>query len=239
MTLTDMAGAVGGTGLRLVGAFHPGPEDGAPDGVRTLVLLGPADGAMWTVFSGSTEAHDGQPDPLDRWSRRIIGQLADRLGAVALFPFGGPPWNPFQRWAARGESAVASPVGMQATPRRGLWASYRGALGFAADVPLDDFAPGPSGAPCLGCAAPCLGACPVDAFAGGRYDVPACVAHVTGPAGAGCRSGCLVRAICPAGVEVELPVEQRRFHMAAFLRAQGAAVVHRRRLNLWTTSAGN
>ena len=31
---------------------------------------------MWEVFSGSPEASDGRPDPLDRWSRRVIGNLA-------------------------------------------------------------------------------------------------------------------------------------------------------------------
>ncbi len=203
-----------------MGAFHPEPDDGVPDGLRTLVLLGPADMVMWTAYRGSAVSHDGLPDPLDRWSRRVIGQLAEQLGAVALFPFDGPPWHPFQRWASRGEGAIASPVGMQVTAQRGLWTSYRGALGFAAHLPLHVLAHELSGDPCLGCPAPCLTACPVGAFAGGRYDVPACVAHVTGATGAACLDGCLVRASCPAGANVKLPAEQRRFHMRAFLRAQ-------------------
>jgi hypothetical protein len=219
VTLAEIAAAVGRIGLGPVGVFHPEPADLVPDDLQTLVLLGPADAAMWEMFRASAEAQDGLPDPLDRWSRRVIGGLADELGARAFFPFDGPPWHPFQRWAARGEGAVVSPVGMQATSRRGLWASYRGALGFAAwlSLPPRQLASGP----CLGCPAPCLTACPVDAFAGASYDVPRCVAHVAGEAGAACRDGCLVRANCPAGVGLQLPVVQRAFHMGAFLRAQG------------------
>ena len=40
-------------------------------------------------------------DPLDRWSRRLIERLARELGGRALFPFGGPPFLPFQRWASQ------------------------------------------------------------------------------------------------------------------------------------------
>lgn len=217
-SMAEIAAEVRATGLHLVGWFHPAPEDGAPAGVGTLLLLGPSDGGMWEAFRASAEFRDGVPDPLDRWSRRLIDGLGARLGAVALYPFGGPPWHPFQRWAARGEGAVVSPVAMQASPVRGLWASYRGALGFAERLPL------PTRRwhdPCRGCQAPCLTSCPVDALAGGTYDMPRCVAHVTGPAGVACGSGCLVRAACPAGAGVGLPREQRAFHMAAFVAAHG------------------
>jgi epoxyqueuosine reductase len=219
--VSDLFGAARETGLDVVGAFHPGPGDGVPPGVGTLALLGPSGGAMWAAFRASPEARDGGPDPLDRWSRRVIDGLAARLGAIAFYPFAGPPWHPFQRWAARGEGAVVSPVAMQASPTRGLWASYRGALGFAARLELTA---SPAAGPCLGCPAPCLTACPVDAFAGGHYDVSRCVAHVGSPAGAACRQGCLVRAACPAGAGLDLPVEQRAFHMAAFLAANGRKV---------------
>lgn len=220
MNMAHLVSIIRETGLAAVGAFHPGPEDAAPDGVRTLVLLGPANGRMWAEFQASKEAEDGGADPLDRWSRRVIDALAARLGAQSFYPFGGPPWHPFQRWAEKGEGAMRSPVAMQATPQRGLLASYRGALGFSEHLALGA-APGQS--PCLGCPAPCLMACPVNAFRDGRYDVPACVAHVILPAGAACRNGCLVRMACPASAGADLPVEQRAFHMAAFLRAQHGA----------------
>lgn len=217
--MVDRAAAAAGLGV--AGAFHTQAGDGAPEGIGTICLLGARRGRMWEVFSGSPEASDGRPDPLDRWSRRVIGDLAADLGAVALFPFGGPPYQPFQRWAARGESAVASPVAMQVTPGRGLWTSYRGALGFREPLAL---AGGDATDPCPACPAPCLTACPVDAFAGGTYDVPRCVAHIASPAGAACREGgCLVRHACPAGRDATPPAEQCRFHMDAFIRARLAA----------------
>lgn len=204
-------------GLAVAGAFHPAPGDGAPDGTGTLALIG-ADGArMWQVFTASPEYADGDDHPLDRWSERVIGAVAAAAGGEALFPFGGPPYHPFIRWAERAEGARVSPVAMQVAPRRGLWASYRGAIAHPDRLALP---PSESADPCLGCPAPCLTACPVDAFAHGAYDVPRCVARVTSPEGARCRDGCVVRAACPAGASAAPPLEQRRFHMAAFLRAQ-------------------
>lgn len=216
-TLTDISAAVARTGLGVVGAFHPGDGDNVPEGIATLVLLGPDGAGMWQVFASAAEMSDKAPNPLERWSRRVIDRLAVNLGATALYPFGGPPWLPFQRWAARGEGASVSPVGMQATPKRGLWASYRGALGFRETI---DLPPRDGTGPCLGCPAPCLSACPVAAFASGSYDIPTCTAHVTSPDGIACRSaGCRVRAACPAAGDFALPKAQRAFHMAAFLRA--------------------
>jgi hypothetical protein len=221
MTGETVARAAAAAGLDVVGAFHTQAGDGAPEGIGTICLLGPHRGRMWQVFPGSPEASDGRPDPLDRWSRRVIGALAADLGAVALYPFGGPPYQPFQLWAARGEGAVASPVAMQVTHARGLWTSYRGALGFREPIALT----GRDAAnPCPTCPAPCLTACPVDAFTSGIYDVARCVAHITSPAGAACREGgCLVRHACPVGRDATPPAGQRRFHMDAFIRARLAA----------------
>ena len=156
----DMVARAAAVGLGVVGAFHPQAGDGAPEGVGTIFLLGAYGDRMWEVFSGSPEASDARPDPLDRWSRRVIGNLAADLGAVALYPFGGPPYQPFQRWAARGEGAVASPVAMQVTETRGLWASWRGALGFREPIVL---AGRDVANPCLGCPATSL-----DAFTTGN-----------------------------------------------------------------------
>lgn len=215
----DIADAAGRTGLGLVGWFHSESGDAVPGDPATLLLLGPEGPGMWAAFMASPEPHDGVPDPLDRWSRRVIGGLADRFGATALFPFGGPPWLPFQRWAARGEGARVSPVALQVTAARGLWTSYRGALAFAGRL---DLPPRTDVDPCLNCSAPCHTACPVDAFAGGTYDVPACTAHLSaGPCD--CHRGCLVRRACPAGAATGLPDDQRAFHMAAFLHANRPA----------------
>lgn len=212
----NIADAARGQGLGIVGAFHPAAGDAAPDGTGTLILLGPDGPDMWTAFSAAPEAKDGLADPLDRWSRRVIDALALELGASALYPFGGPPWQPFHTWAARGEGAVSSPVAMMASAGRGLWVSFRGALAFAQSIPV----PQPATGPCTPCPAPCKTACPVNAFSTGTYDTAKCVAHVRSDAGAACRTGCLVRQACPAGAGLAMPGAQRSFHMAAFLKAQ-------------------
>lgn len=204
-------------GLTVVGGFHPETGDGVPSGFETLLLIGPDGQGLWPVFSAAPEAADGRAHPLDRYSRRVIDKVAASLGGRGLYPFEGPPWHPFVHWAARGEGSRPSPVKMPVSPTRGLWAAYRGALALPGRI---DLAPVPDADPCLDCPAPCLDACPVDAFAGARYDVAACVAHAGGPDGAPCRAGCLVRRACPVGA-APLP-DQRRFHMAAFLSSQTA-----------------
>src|SRR5258708_23622247 len=117
-------------GLALRGGFHPGPEDAAPTlrGGRpcgTLLLLGNLGGDLWPVFAESPELADGAPHPLDRWTRRILESLAPGFGATALFPFGGPPWLPFQRWATKADSVTASPLGILIHPAFVLCRAYR------------------------------------------------------------------------------------------------------------------
>lgn len=210
-TLDDLLMA---EGLQVVGQLQPGVDDPVPEGTAELALIGAKGDAMWERFSQSPERLDGAPNPLDRWSLRVIGAIAKQIDAIPLFPFGGPPWLPFLRWASIGEGARLSPVAMQVSPSRGLWMSYRGALAFSS---LLESTEGSTGDPCLGCPAPCLVACPVNAFAGGRYDVPRCTSHITSHEGRDCHDGCLARAACPVGARP--PLKQRQFHMSAFISA--------------------
>jgi hypothetical protein len=196
----------------------PALPDGRP--TATLLLAGTIGSSWWDAFAGAPEAADGRPDPLDRWTRRLLAGLAAGCGAVALFPFGGPPYLPFQRWARRAEPVAPSPLGVLIHPDFGLWHAYRGALAFAERLAL---APAERRAsPCDGCAArPCLAACPVGAFAATGYDVAACVAHLGGGRGGACLSlGCQARLACPVGAEHRYAPPAAAFHMAAFHRAQ-------------------
>src|SRR5208283_2024641 len=144
---------------------------------RAVVLIGVAGRSGWDAFASSPEARDGADDPLDRFSRRVIGGLAQAFGAVALFPFGGPPYWPFQQWARRAEPVHPSPIGLLIHPRYGLWHSYRGALGFREALDISEPAAAPS--PCESCSGRwCLKTCPVGAFSAAGYDVAACVGHL-------------------------------------------------------------
>ena len=191
--------------------------------VRTIVLAGMTGRDGWSAFAASPEASDGLDDPLDRWSQRVLGSIARELGATAFFPFGGPPWPPFQQWARRAAPVHASPIGILIDPQYGLWHSYRGALGFSEALALPELKPVPS--PCDCCSGRwCLKGCPVGAFSPAGYDVAACVAHVKSPAGADCVTlGCRARRACPVGAEHAYGPEQANFHMRAFLSRQGGA----------------
>jgi hypothetical protein len=195
---------------------------GALQDIRTIVLIGVTGRRGWDAFAASPEAHDRIDDPLDRWSRRVIGALAGNFGAMALYPFGGPPYWPFQQWAQRSEPVHASPIGVLIHPRYGLWHSYRGALGLSQALEVPAFEP--SASPCDSCAGRwCLSACPVGAFSAAGYDVAACVTHLKSPAGVPCTDdGCLARRACPVGAEHAHGAEQAAFIMRAFLRAREA-----------------
>lgn len=208
------------------GAFHPSPQDGVPamaDGRRvgTLVLVGVVGRSTWDAFRRAEESRQ-TCDPLDRWSRRVVDELAGALGAESHFPFGGPPFLPFTRWARRAEAVHPSPIGPLIHPDHGLWHAYRGALAFADAMPLPPADTRPS--PCETCAhKPCLSACPVDAFSARGYDVPACTGHIADAAGSACLGGgCLARRACPVGVDCQYAPAQMRFHMSAFLAANRA-----------------
>jgi len=221
----DIEAGLAGLGLIAAGGFHPRPEDGVPpmpDGgpAGTLIPIGNAGPAMWQVFSKAPEFGDGRPDPLDRWSLRVIGAVAAGWRAAALFPFGGPPYLPFVAWAKRAAAVAESPLGILVHPDFGLWFGFRGALAFAEriELPARDVRP----RPCDTCAGrPCLSVCPVGAFTPQGYDVAACVKHISTTAGADCiDQGCRARRACPVGPGYVQERAQARFHMGAFLRAR-------------------
>lgn len=201
-------------GLEVMGGFHPGPQDRAPTGARTILLLGPAEPGFWHRIQSSPEAADGQPDTVDRWSTRVISALAWDLNAVALFPF-GEPRQPFVSWALRTGRVWLSPAHLMVHDGQGLWMSFRGALGFDQLIDLPDT---PDASPCDSCAGqPCLTACPARALTGADYDLEACHAYLNTEPGSDCmNSGCRVRGACPAGAAYERLAEQSAHHMRYF-----------------------
>lgn len=201
--------------LDVAGAFHPKADHGCPAGTGTVILLSPQEPAFWPAFTASAEFGDGAPDPMDRWSARVIGKLAEDLGATPLFPFGGPPFHPFYAWALASGRAWASPVRLLVHDSAGLFASYRGALAFSIRLDLPVQYPQ---SPCETCRTrPCLSACPVSALGADGYDVPACRAYIAGSSGRDCvESGCAVRRACPVSQHHGRLPAQSAFHMKAF-----------------------
>jgi len=211
MMLAQIATQAAAHRLAVLGGFACQDDPDLPAGTRTLLLLGPAEPGFWPHLTAQPEW--GGPDAVDRWSRRVIGGMACDLGAKALFPFGGPPYHPFYKWALRTGRIWDSPVRLLVQAEQGLMVSFRGAL--ALKEPLD--APQPLPRPCDPCEKPCLTACPVGALGAQGYDVPACHAFLETSAGTDCMNqGCAVRRACPLSAAYARLPEQSAYHMRQF-----------------------
>ncbi len=215
MTYARLNAAAMAHGLLIMGALHPAKCGAKQLEGGTLVLLG-AGGAFWPVFSASPEALDGQADPIDRWSTRVVGDLAAQYGAGALHPFGGPPYAPFIDWARKSGRAFDSPTGMLVHDTVGMMISYRGALHFpkVLEIPTPQ---GPS--PCETCPdQPCVNTCPVGALRSDTpYDLHACHTYLDARAGAQCMTqGCAARRACPVSTGAARQSAQSAHHMQAF-----------------------
>ena len=230
--------ALASHGLRVRGGWLPAPSDvlpDLPDGRAPAVvwMVGQVGSAVWASFAGSVFAGDGLPDPMDRWSKSIGNAMAQACGGTALYPSDGPPWYPFQQWAARAEPVQTSRLMLQIHPQHGLWHACRFALLLPAVAPQDAaqlVIPMASALDiCARCdGQPCLQACPVDAFTGTSYRVDDCAAHLHQPQGVACmQGGCLARRACPVGVDNRYKPEHAAFHMAAFADRRSASLASR------------
>lgn len=223
-------------GLVLRGGFAAAPADGLPplaDGraARAVLMVGNVgrpslDGMggdpMWRAFAEQRTRFPGN-HPMNDWTRATIDPIAREIGAIALYPFDGPPYRPFQRWAMRAEPVSPSPLGLFIHPTYGLWHAYRAALVFAEAIDVPPRVEMAS--PCDTCAdKPCLTSCPVGAFSPQGYDVPRCVAFLDTDAGEDCLDhACRARRSCPVAPDRAPVRAQARFHMEAFLKSRKPA----------------
>ena len=208
-------------GLIPRGGFVFGSDETSPPGpsglpAKSVLLVGHAGTSIWPHFLRWSEAQSADlVNPLDTWSRTIIGDVAEKFGARAVSP-SDKPYLPFQQWAMRAEGLKPSPLGILMHPEYGLWHAYRGALLFDIELPLAP--PETTIHLCDACVGkPCLKACPVAAYTPAGFSYQNCLAHVRGPDGSACRTvGCLDRNACPYGTDYRYAVDQQAFHMAAF-----------------------
>ncbi len=217
MTYSAAQTAAAKHGLAIYGGFHGDTSDGLPADHQTLLMIGPSTD-FWAHFKTTSEHQDRAPNPIDRWSTRIITELGAELSATPFLPFGGPPYAPFMTWAIKTNRAWFSPVGMLVHDTTGLMVSYRGALAFRDRLAL----PETPANPCDPCAKPCLSACPVNALsAADGYNTDACHAHLNTLAGKACvTGGCLARRACPVSAGANRTVEQSAHHMSYFHRPE-------------------
>ncbi|MEO0943743.1 MAG: ferredoxin [Pseudomonadota bacterium] len=211
MTPDQIETAANRDALSIFGTLPTTPEDSLAPG--TILLLGPHEPGFWAHVTAAPEFADNKPDPLDRWSRRVITALARTAGGTPLFPF-GQPTRPFIGWALRSGRAWSSPVGLLVHDRAGLMVSYRGAI----LLPGAHVQSAAQRSPCEPCETkPCLTECPVGALTSDGYDIPGCHEFLDSAAGEICMTqGCAVRVSCPVSQSYQRLAQQSAFHMRQF-----------------------
>ena len=124
------------------------------------------------------------------------------------------PTNHFIPGHSRSGTVWSSPVHLAVHKDRGLFVSFRGALA----VQENQKSVYTFESPCAKCSAPCLTACPVDAFSETGYDVLKCKSHISDLDSSNCKSlGCKTRRSCPVGADFR-EFEQSAFHMENFFK---------------------
>jgi len=201
-------------GLEVVGSFRPKDNIKKLEKIKTILLIGPNEPNFWNIFVKSEEYNDKKPHPMDRWSRRLLEEIAGKEKVTTYFPFDKKNIWPFYSWALECTEINASPVKLLVHNKKGLFLSFRGAIGLDFEIKnkrkFKEI--------CQNCHKPCLTSCPVSALTAKGYNVESCKKYVRSEKGNECRYGCLVRRSCPFGSNFRLP-EQSAFHMHEFLKS--------------------
>ena len=187
------------------------------DGAQRALVVGSGGPTFFDRFEAAgVEAVDGAPNPLDRYTRRVVDAAVTSVlgslgvGHAVFFPFAGlSPLIPFQRLGRAAGVGPPGPLGLQIHPVYGPWWAYRALI--VVDRALHT---GPSlEDTCSGCPAPCVGACPGAAVSTAGFSIPACHAErLRAPA---CRLSCAARIACVRGPEHRYRDEELAFHMIA------------------------
>ncbi|MBA1139275.1 4Fe-4S dicluster domain-containing protein [Mesorhizobium neociceri] len=222
-TADAIAAALSANGLILRGCVTFAEGERAPSGLsgasaKSALLVGQAGAAPWPHFLHWRERQpQTTANPLDSWSRDVIGAVAEKFRARAVSP-SDRPYLPFQQWAMRAKGLKPSPLGILMHPKYGLWHAYRGALLFEDEIAVE--ASQASIHLCDACVEkPCMKSCPVNAYSKDGFAYQSCLAHMRGADGSPCRTGgCLDRNACPYGTAYRYPSDVQAFHMAAFAR---------------------
>ncbi|MEM8500636.1 MAG: hypothetical protein AAF542_21660 [Pseudomonadota bacterium] len=234
MEVKELEQALINYGLIIRGGFNAGTQSDLPvldtgQKAEALILVGHGGSSIWAEFSNSPEYMIGKDHALDRWSQRVAGAISSRFGLQAVYPFTGPPYQPFLTWAQRAECqpVFQSRIGLSLHPVFGLWHAYRFAL--LSPVRIAEFQQRSAqpkvtelSSHCVRCkTSPCLSACPVNAFSEQGYDVQACANYLHATPEAACHTGgCLARKACPIGNSYQYESAHASFHMKAFVKAR-------------------
>lgn len=185
-------------------------------GTQAILVFGSGGPTLWRRFVADLTAAPRhlteEPDPLDAYVRRAVAE-ADAAWAptVARRWFFAAPDEPtpldFRLLASLAALGGRSRLGLLLHPHYGPWLGLRAACFVAAPLPLGTPA---DLDPCAGCPAPCLTACPGNAFIGGQWAVDRCSAFHT--ESSACDNGCGARAACPAGADERYDPDEIVYH---------------------------
>ena len=76
--------------LDIVGYFNPDGSDNVCSNMRTILLIGAKEPYFWDVFKKSREYKDKKENPLDRWSKKTIKEIALKFDARSFFLLKNP-----------------------------------------------------------------------------------------------------------------------------------------------------
>ena len=152
-----------------MGSFNPDRSDNVCSKIKTILLLGPKEPFFWDVFKKSCEYRDNVENPLDRLSKKTIEEIAIKLNTRSFFPFEAP-FQPFIDWAKKCSTMGSSPVRLLVHKEKGLFISFRGALG------INEYIESPNNSKdiCIPFKKLCFNVCPASTLNQNGYDVVRC-----------------------------------------------------------------
>lgn len=187
-------------------------------GAQSAILLGTGGGrfeAAWTAAAAALDGPGDQPsDPADDFARGVCDTAAtsissatgERAGASLYcderaLPGGEPVFADFVALAEVSGLGARSRLGLLLHPVHGPWWSVRALIlttWSLAEEGGDARSLTPiASSPCVGCAAPCITACPAGAVGEGPFDAAACGRQRL--EGDPCASHCAARRACVVG----------------------------------------
>jgi len=200
-------------GLNVVGVAEP-DSVAASQGMRSAVVFGSGGPALWHAFVAAIQADPtvltAHAHPFDRFVARAIAAAdptpVDREWVRCAFDAERfVDFRPLARAAGFGWSGK---LGLLMHPVHGPWQGLR-AVCFTRQVLPRTGARSGAG-PCVGCAAPCVDACPTSAVSrSARFDIRACAAHKQA---GGCQGRCAARNACPEGAGSRYPDLEQNYH---------------------------
>ena len=218
-------------GMNLAGVIDAEAYDsGAPAGHRlrdawpaagSALILGSAGPLFWERFLARRAREPALArldDPLDAHTVDVVAPIVtlfreQGVAARAVFPFYGAQDHAlsFRCLSFRAGFGADSVLGLILHPEYGPWNAARAAVLTAASLPPS--MPLSAFRPCVGCPAPCVAACPGDAFPDGRWSDTICLEakRQIEP----CRTSCLARIHCVIGAAHRYPEDEMAYHCAS------------------------